>query len=806
MAKTEVKAELTLQDLASAQLAKLKTGFESLNAGVNRVQASMTQFARETAAVAIGVNMGSIVQGLKGIGTGAYEEAKEGQRQMRELQKTVAGLSAKAGGVDDFTKGADKAYEALARISREAKVARGDLVEAFKETGANTTKTSDELTALIENVAKASRALSVPVKDVVAGFAEIEKNTISASNPLIDMVKQANIFRGHNEQIALKMQSMGRQGMLTIANKALKEMQERAKKMPPTIDDLAQSFRDMKTDVMRIVGNPMVAAVTPVFDRLHKKIMDNRGAIEKYAHMVGVKAGEWITEGAKKFEQAFGYIKTHSDEIKQAIIEGFTFAKKVFDFILEHKGAVAAGIVAAKVGPGGVGAAVDTAKSIGSFAEQLSKLNAMGIGPLTSGSAGAAASLGAFALATAGVTAAVISFQNYLKETGGFLNPASGEKNRELDAQMGYFKRVAGDFNSFGDGAIREFDRIREAALRNADALGQNRAQIAYQIDALWQQHRALAEASKGMVEARDIAKAMPDPESWGKLTSDAFAQVAAQEYDAAKAFTDSFNAAAKANNQAAMNAAIQIVAGSKTLQQSLLDSGTSVGLSLEKFADLIGDKAGDFADRLRARAGEEKAATNKKPDPALMQFNGGQTFNIKQDFRDQDPDRVVIAFRQDIARAAEQRTQARTALPFGGLAELLLAVVGRDGDRDQLLQTGELFVLGRQAQDEVDIEREQVLVDEGASALGDQVVAVGHVGSPMARAQVARAITRGVASWHHLPEGALRRPWTPRSSSSDRPTCSLPSWPKTPTSSSSIRRRWIPTSSLRSTRPPVAP
>lgn len=667
MAKTQVQAELTLKDLASDALSKLKSGFGQLNTGVNRVQSSLKDFARDTASVAIGANFGSITQGLKSLGTGAYEEAKEGQRQMRELQKTVAGLSAKAGGIEDFAKGADSAYEALSRISREAKVARSELVDAFKETGANTTKTSDQLTALIGNVAKASRALSAPVKDVVAGFAEIEKNTISATNPLIDMVKQANLFRGHNEKIALRMQAMGRQGMLRLANKALKEMQERAKKMSPTIDDIAQSFSDMKTDLMRIVGNPMVSAISPVFERLHKKIMDNRGAIEKYAHMIGVKAGEWITEGAKKFEQAFEYLRTHADEIKKAIVEGFSFAKSVFQFMLDHKGLVAGAAVAAKIGPGGVGSAIDAGKGVMDFAKALSAANASGIGPLASGSAGAAASLGAFALAVVGVTAAVLAFQNYLKETGGFLNPASGEKNRDLEAQMGYFKRVATDYEQFGEANVKEFDRIRAAAIRNAEALGMNTAQIGFQIDALWSQHRALADATKGMTAARDIAKAMPDPAEWGKLTTDAFAQVAAQEYEAAKSFADSFNAAAKSNNQAAMNAAVQIIAGSTTLQQSLLDTGTSVGISLEKLADVIGDKAGDFADRLRQRAGEEKAQTNKKPDPALMQFNGGQTFNIKQDFRDQDPDRVVLQMRTDIAKIAEQRTQARTVLPFGG-------------------------------------------------------------------------------------------------------------------------------------------
>jgi hypothetical protein len=46
--------------------------------------------------------------------------------------------------------------------------------------------------------------------------------------------------------------------------------------------------------------------------------------------------------------------------------------------------------------------------------------------------------------------------------------------------------------------------------------------------------------------------------------------------------------------------------------------------------------------------------------------FNGGQTFQIKQDFRDQDPDRIAVIFQRDIARAAENRLQGGTGGAFG--------------------------------------------------------------------------------------------------------------------------------------------
>jgi len=43
-----------------------------------------------------------------------------------------------------------------------------------------------------------------------------------------------------------------------------------------------------------------------------------------------------------------------------------------------------------------------------------------------------------------------------------------------------------------------------------------------------------------------------------------------------------------------------------------------------------------------------------------------GSHFEIKQDFRDEDPDRIAAIFTRDIARAAGARVHARTSVPFG--------------------------------------------------------------------------------------------------------------------------------------------
>ena len=668
MAKTEVRTELKLDDLASTTLSKIKSGFVGLEKSVTGVQNRVVAFASQTAAMAIGVNLGNIIVGIRGLAMGAVNAAMEGQEQMRSLTKTVAGMSKERGvGMDTFTKRANEAYETLRKISSEAGVSRAELVSTFSEVGANTVKTDKQLLDLIGNVSKAARALPAPVSEVVKGFAEIEKNTISASNPLIEMVKQANLMRGHNEQIALRLQFMGRQGMLQLMNKALKEMQERAKKMPMTLKDMGTMLHDMHTDVMKIIGEPMVRAISPAFQNLYEKIVSNRGAIEKYAKVVGEKAGEWITEAAKKIEEGFKYVQTHAEEIKQAIVEAFEFAKSVIEFAIKHKEALAIGALGAKAAP----TAIEGAKGLAEFSRSLISVARGGIPQLgiaasqaAQGLGGAALTLGAFALAVAAVGAAFWQLQKYLEENKGHLLPGAGEAHKNVDARMEYFEGIAKDFRAMDKTGAEGFDRIRAAAIREAEAAGMNTRAVGERIDALYREHNALVNATRGIQTAESMFKAIPADTS--QLNDEQMAQAAQTEADATKMFMLNFADAMATGNKQAQEAAALVIIGNKKMQTAMLSSGMDISKGLMDLADIIGDRSKEFVQKVKDRSeGEATASKGTGPVPTNV-FNGGQTFNIKQDFRDQDPDRIAVIFQRDIVRAAESRLMARTAM-FGG-------------------------------------------------------------------------------------------------------------------------------------------
>ncbi len=669
--ETEVKAKLTLTDGASATLAKLKGGFQGLNAVVDNTARGVFDFGKQVAAVAIGVNLGSILGSIRDIGTSAFAAASAGQLQMRELGKAMAGLaSAKGAGMGDFVRAAESVYDRLSAVARQGMVARDELVSAFSETAKSTTLTSSALTKLIADVAGASRALPAPIAQVVQGFEQFRKNVISSDNPLVTMIKQANLMRGHTEQITLRLQAMGRHRALTLAGQALRVMQERAKALPPTLDDMTQQLDDMRTDVLRTAGTPMLQALMPAFSRLQKLIAAHREEIVRYARAVGQHVGQWIVAAAQKIAEGFRYIDTHSAEIKQSIMTAFSYAKSVWEFIMRHKLAIGGAMVASRVAP----AAASAGSAVAGAAGGLISLARTGIPALgiaassaATGVAGATLALGSFVAAVGSVAAAVMQYTQLLEETSGTgLTGALGggsEDAANAEARKKAIEAYASSFQPADDATRRAFEAWGATVKANAEHLGMTAESARAFVASAAASHDALVKATDGMRRAAEQARAIPD------ATAATVGAVAAQELEVAKAFAASYNAAAKSGNTAALNASVSILAGSKGLQAAILKAGSLAGLSLDQLADQLGLKLGEFGDKLREQAGidAEKNAQGEKGAVPLNVFNGGQTFNIKQDFRDQDPDRIAVVFERDIARAAQNRLQARSALPFGG-------------------------------------------------------------------------------------------------------------------------------------------
>ncbi len=123
------------------------------------------------------------------------------------------------------------------------------------------------------------------------------------------------------------------------------------------------------------------------------------------------------------------------------------------------------------------------------------------------------------------------------------------------------------------------------------------------------------------------------------------------------------YNEAAKKHNMGLQQYITHLIGGSEELEKKLVESGMNIEGGYSEFIRIM--KASGFGEQADKLAKMKKESGAKESAP-VTNFNGGQTFQIKQDFRDQDPDRIAVLFRQDILKAAKSRVQSNRATVFG--------------------------------------------------------------------------------------------------------------------------------------------
>lgn len=154
------------------------------------------------------------------------------------------------------------------------------------------------------------------------------------------------------------------------------------------------------------------------------------------------------------------------------------------------------------------------------------------------------------------------------------------------------------------------------------------------------------------------------------------------------------WNDAAATGNRQLMASAANTIMKSKDLAEKLKQSGLYIAGGIDSMANTLKEEMKAFrkdmaevgvemgavqemgmapgaAERLRKSAARRKASREAKKAARGAAAMGGTTVNvgkmeIHQEFRDQDPDRVVFLFKKDLVKQATRRIQSRRATPFG--------------------------------------------------------------------------------------------------------------------------------------------
>jgi hypothetical protein len=119
-------------------------------------------------------------------------------------------------------------------------------------------------------------------------------------------------------------------------------------------------------------------------------------------------------------------------------------------------------------------------------------------------------------------------------------------------------------------------------------------------------------------------------------------------------AFVQAYNDALAAKDTAMLQVLKEDLEQSSILQSQMGLAADKISGGFEKMGEVLGVNE-SVKERLLMMYGDKAP----KPDKVLANFNGPIT--IKQDFRDQDPDRVAVVFRREMERSASNILGSRT-------------------------------------------------------------------------------------------------------------------------------------------------
>lgn len=656
----EVKARLKLDNQASRELDNVRSGFEEVDDAQDEVASGMKQWASQFTAMAAAQNFVPMIRGMKDMATSFFDSANEAYNTQQAFAGMISVMQGKPW--------ADARADAEALFARLQDTAIGigqdinEVTNGFKLLN-NVMGASEEQLGKNEKVMSdltvIANVMGMNVEQAASELGGMALGSIRVRGQLTQMLAQTGVFGEDLTKAATTFRKMGTEAAFEKISGALNQLANGMREAEPTFDDLKNSITGMMKVMQEQVGAPIVRALIPVLKDLKEKVLGSRDAIERWANTLGKDVSKWATEAVSMAEDAFEYLRTHGEELKNDILEAMRTVKSVVDFIIQHKEEIAIAFGAKMAAPMLAGGAGMMAAGVG--------------GARAAAAGGTAAAAGGFGRAAAGavgptqaLTAALISW-GIAASQGSALMEETGATWYETAAIL--------------VNPILAAHHISEKAEKSADARAKAEA--------------ALREAMEGNVDAAE--NLIAQLEKMGEVGRQQAAQVRAQveaqvtstrelqaaiEFAAAGAdiqpLIEAYNLARESGNEAMMRLAANTIASNDVFTQALIQSEKDIPGGLTGFAQNISKEAKNFhaimmavgplavggGQKMRAQEALKKAREKITAKAGVSIKNA--KFEIQQDFRDQDPDRVAVVFQRDMVRAAVRRVQTGRATVFG--------------------------------------------------------------------------------------------------------------------------------------------
>ena len=639
MADTVVAADLKVTDLASATLNRVKGGFGAVNKEFDHARSSITSFLKNSASTALGLQLAGIIPTMKNLAGEAFEAALAAGKEEKAIAATLMMTDRKDRSYVDLRKEAGGLREELRNMGMAAGVSGDSVVESFNDIAARSTKSTSQIKDLMKSFVQAGRIAPGGLASITQGFEMMELGMVRARNPVVQMIASTGLLKGNAREVAKQLQKMGPDKMMEIAEQAINRMATKMKDVPLSYGETMQSMKDMREELMLLIGRPILKGITPALRTIHEAFDQNMGNIEHFFEGVGVKAGEGIKYAIDAATRGVHELQANWDTISSTISTAASALQAAASFVVSNAGTIAKAF--------GSHQTMGVSTLVSAFAGKGENGgNAGDILGTTGAAVAGGAKYGVLGATAAGATAAVGNLIEQIRAL------AYESENRSVE---GIYLRATAASN-----ATRNAELQKENALLGKRASGNDHFIKGTQD--MMEGYRQGQRGSVGMVPEigfKDMIEAgLPDQ-----------AFVSAEALKAAQVMTMGFNqmftGAAESGNQAAVNAAIQTLAGSQQLQYALMNSGIAITGGFEALAKAA-EEGGDLASAamFRSAANLQQGAGGKAAPKVSV--GGGNTVNVKQEFREADPDRIMLAFKEGITKAATSRLNARVSSPFG--------------------------------------------------------------------------------------------------------------------------------------------
>ncbi len=675
--KVKVEAELKFDTNAQKMLGELKTGFDNLQKEVEESDDSLKDFVNTFAAMTAANLINPLLSGLKEMVTATFELGNEAYDTTQGIAGMMTAMSPRTWA--DARGSAELLYRDFTNISIAVGHSKDDIKAAHESLrtflGGNDAafQVADDN---IANIAKMANVLGISAQEIGSQFGKMGAGFVSMESPMFNLLKGTGIFSSDITKVNAEWQKLTQQDRIARLEGAFANIAGNLQTAAPTMSDMLTSMKETGTAFLESFGGAVLREVIDNTEGLRQALIEGGDSFDDFAKSLGKDFGEGLADIIDSLTEAAIYLKENGAEIKQDIVDAFTFAKDVFDTIVDNAGligaAIGAGMLAKSSGASIVGAATKFAAGAmgkgvpGAVVEAGAEAASITGGGLahTAGKAIPALISAIVAggppiwAAAAAVTALTAGFAYFVHEG----QQADNEMRDRIDELIA---RERDRNDELGQLSEMEHDmqvRERNELIQLAEELGEKTAAI---------KRFEEAGADKRAIDEQYINPALAAAENLrmtdkGAARDDVYRTA---EETAVSEMSNALKNAVQSGDTEVSKALLKIMLDNEKLKAAFMNSADVVGIGADaiklslKSLEEMGLEGGNLSKFFKSEAAREFPGVAPE---TKINFNGGQTFKIQQEFRDQDPDRIAVAFERRFTQAAVARVQASTSAPFG--------------------------------------------------------------------------------------------------------------------------------------------